>query len=101
MAIFPYISQIFTEENATELNEILDGVPSDVVLKMASFVNSKLFITDDYKTHREIFNTIIFQEGIEHSEELNQNLTSFEKKHHTKELAIFPLYVVLQLIEHQ
>lgn len=100
IGIVPYLNQIFPNSNAQGLNDILHGVSTENILKLASFVNGKLFVNDSSKTHREIFNTIIFQEGIENSEEINANMVLFEQKHTAKEIGIFPLFIILKLIEY-
>lgn len=100
-AIFPYLRDIFPDENYDCINDILDGVPSDIVIKIASFINTKLYINDRYITQREIFNTIVFQNGIENPELINENLLKFEKKNSGNELALFPLYITMQLIQHE
>lgn len=99
--MFPTLAQIFPQEKFEDLNEILDGCPSDYVLSIASYINSQIFVEDTFKIHEDIFTRIIFQDGIINPEEIYERLKKFQNRFSTRDLVIFPLFNVLKLIENE
>jgi hypothetical protein len=101
IGIFPTLSQFFPNEKYADINEILDGCPSDFVLTITSHINSQIFVKDSFTVHEKIFKTIIFQRGILNSEEIFERFKKFKDKFSNRDLAIFPLFNVLKLIENE
>lgn len=101
IAILPKLSQIFPNESYGDLNEILDGCPSEFVLLIASEINTRLFQRNAFDVEEKLFYDIVNQEGILNRSAIHTKYIEFKRGFKGHTLAIFPLINVLKLMENE
>jgi hypothetical protein len=99
--ILPTFKDIFPEEKQPTIQEIVATIPTDILIKVSSYINAQLYFSKErLKTEIKIFIHLI--ERITDHKLRNaphNNLMAFKNRLAEQEIAIFPLPHTLKLIE--
>lgn len=101
MQILPVFKDIFPNDPEPTLEEIIIGIPTDLIIKFGSYINGELYFSQE-RLSKEIKIFIHLIERIEDEKlrnDLYKNFNAFKGKLSDYDIAIFPLPHTLKLIE--
>ena len=98
--LIPNYQEIFQDE-APDLNELLDEIPFLVIIEMAAIISSELYMTkNENESQRKIWNILSFRFPSTEKERIEYQFFKFKKKTNIEHLEIFTEYYLLELIQY-
>ena len=98
--LIPNYQEIFQDE-APNLNDLLDEIPFHVIIEMAAIISSELYMTkNDNESQRKIWNILSFRFPLTEKERIEYQFFKFKKKANIEHLEIFTEYYLLELIQY-
>jgi hypothetical protein len=99
IAIFPKYSNIFPDQPIPNIEDLLSDVSSKLVIGILSYINGRLYINESIEEQEYLFNLMIERLNKVEIDKIKTNYDSFVANYSRKDIYIFPLYTLLQLIE--
>jgi len=99
IGIFPKYSNIFPNHPVPNPEDLLSGVPSKMVIGIISHINGRLYINESIEEQEYLFGLLIERLDKTEVNTIKTNYNNFVANYSRKDIFIFPLYTLLQIVE--